>query len=212
MRLTRATTIALLAGLALVTASVPASADPILWNGPAITFTKLDFADPTLSINQDRLTSNVWLTRGSNRPLFNILVESGPTDFSPADTEWAFGRTQPGNPGPIRASNYANLLFNPFIPALHGAIGSNILDTPGVLHLISDDIYLDIEFTSWTSGGGGFSYTRSTPDQAPVPEPATATLLVVGAVAAMGARSRRAKRQGTVQGGAQAGESIHHAH
>ncbi len=33
-----------------------------------------------------------------------------------------------------------------------------------VLHLITDDIYIDIKFLSWTSGGnGGFSYERSTP-------------------------------------------------
>ena len=32
------------------------------------------------------------------------------------------------------------------------------------MHLISDDIYLSIEFTLWTSGGsGGFAYQRSTP-------------------------------------------------
>jgi hypothetical protein len=205
MRLTRATTsIAVLAGLALVTPSVPALADPIVWNGPSITFTKLDFADPTLSVNQDRLTSNVWLTRENIKSLFNIKVEPGPIDLrTPADTEWAFGRTQPGNPGPITASNYANLVFDAFIPALRHDVGINIRNTPGVLHLISDDIYLDIKFTSWTfQEGGGFSYARSTPDQAPVPEPATATLLVAGAVAGMGARARRAKRQGTVQRGA----------
>ena len=34
-----------------------------------------------------------------------------------------------------------------------------------VVHLISDDIYIDIKITSWESGsnsGGGFSYERST--------------------------------------------------
>ena len=36
-----------------------------------------------------------------------------------------------------------------------------------VLHLIEEDIYLDVRFLSWTSGngaGGGFSYERSTQD------------------------------------------------
>jgi hypothetical protein len=33
-----------------------------------------------------------------------------------------------------------------------------------VVHLITDDIYIDIKFTQWTqSGGGGFAYVRSTP-------------------------------------------------
>src|SRR6185436_13721731 len=49
--------------------------------------------------------------------------------------------------------------------------------TPGVaavLHLKTDDIYLDIKFTSWSStsiNGGGFSYERSSPapqNQAPI--------------------------------------------
>jgi len=34
-----------------------------------------------------------------------------------------------------------------------------------VVHLISDDIYIDIKITSWEAGsnsGGGFSYERST--------------------------------------------------
>src|SRR6202008_1352368 len=121
---------------------------PIVWNGLSITFTKGSLVDYTLPENQDRLTSNVWLTRQNARPLFNIRIESNPDDnLSPLDTEWAFGPTQPGNPGPITAGNFANLAFSPFRSALNGSIGANILDFgPGVLHLISDDIYLDIRF------------------------------------------------------------------
>ena len=52
---------------------------------------------------------------------------------------------------------------------------------PGVLHLISEDIYIDIMVTSWNSGlveiGGGFSYVRA---QAPIPEPSTGLLLALG--------------------------------
>jgi hypothetical protein len=79
MRFARATTsMAVLVGVALVTPSVPASADPIVWNGPSITFAKPPgFADPTLPANQDRLTDNVWLTLGDTRQLFNIRIESG---------------------------------------------------------------------------------------------------------------------------------------
>jgi hypothetical protein len=186
MRLTRATTsIAAFVGAALVATSAPALADPIVWNGPSITFTKPDFADWTLPANQDRLTNDVWLTRRATRPLFNILVEdSADIPTSPLDTEWAFGPTQPGNPGPITASNFANLVFQPFVPALDRAVGNNAVRYgPGVLHLISNDIYLDIRFTSWSQEiGGGFSYVRSTPVQTPVPEPSTAALFLVGAL------------------------------
>jgi hypothetical protein len=183
------TSIAVLVGLALITACRPAFADPIVWNGPPIAFTKPDFADWTLPENQDRLTNNVWLTRRDIGPLFNIAVD-------PSDTEWAFGPTQPGNPGPISASNHANLVFDHFVLSLDRAIGQNAVRYgPGVLHLISDDIYLDIQFTSWTQafGGGGFSYIRSTPAPAPVPEPATFLLFATGAVA-IGRRAWKRRR------------------
>src|SRR3954465_8008219 len=196
MRFTRATaSAAVLVVIALLTPCIPASADPLVWNGPMIAFTKPNFADWTLPVNQDRLTDNVWLTRGDTLPLFNIAVDSSATSGTPFDTEWAFGPTQPGNPGPISASNYANLVFNSFPGSLDGAIGRNVVRySPGVLHLMSDDIYLNITFTSWTQelGGGGFSYIRSTPGQPPVPEPASATLLMLGV--AVGATARRRKQ------------------
>lgn len=199
MRFTRATgSAAVLVVIALLTPCVPASADPVVWNGPMIAFTKPDFADWTLPVNQDRLTDNVWLTRANILPLFNIAVEPSSMAGSPSDTEWAFGPTQPGNPGPISASNHANLVFESFVLSLDQRIGLNAVPySPGVLHLISDDIYLDIAFTSWTQAmsdeaGGGFSYIRSTPGQPPVPEPASATLLILGA--AVGAAARRRKQ------------------
>jgi hypothetical protein len=117
------TSIAVLVGLALLTPCSPAFADPVVWNGPPIAFTKPDFADWTQPINQDRLTDNVWLTRGDLFPLFNIAVESDFMGGSPTDTEWAFGPTQPGNPGPISASNHANLVFDSFVLSLDRAIG-----------------------------------------------------------------------------------------
>jgi hypothetical protein len=149
----------------------------------------------------DRLTNNVWLTRGDIFPLFNIAVEPNYIGGSPSDTEWAFGPTQPGNPGPISASNHANLVFDFFILSLDRAIGRNAVPYgPGVLHLISDDIYLDIRFTSWTQeiGGGGFSYIRSTPTKTPVPEPSSATLLIVGAVAWLGPVAARRARNNAI--------------
>ncbi len=187
--------IPVLVGIVLLSSWLPASAEPIVWSGAPTTFTKPAFADWTLPENQDRLTANVWLTRGASLPLFNIALEPGYTKGSPADTEWAFGPTQPGHPGPIRATNHANLVFTSFVLSLDSAIGRNaVAYGPGVVHLISDDIYIDIKFTSWSPGqredGVGFSYVRSTPGSAPVPEPASATLVVIGAVAGVVSRRR----------------------
>jgi hypothetical protein len=196
MRFTPPTTsVALFFGVGLVALSLPAFAEPIIWTGPSIAFEKPDLADWTLAINQDRLTDNVWLTRMDRLPLFNVQCgDPFDTNTTPCDTEWAFGPTQSGNPGPITATNYANLSFAPFVNALSAAVGYNALRYgPGVLHLISDDIYLNIQFTSWTPGGsaGGFAYVRSTPSPEPVPEPASATLFVVAALAAVGSAARR---------------------
>lgn len=42
------------------------------WTGPITTFIKANNADWTLEVNQDRITSNVWITRANNQSVFNI--------------------------------------------------------------------------------------------------------------------------------------------
>jgi hypothetical protein len=149
--------VVLLAGIFALAAG--AAQAQILWTGPATTFAKLDSADWTLAENQDRLTDNVWITRGDSRGIFNIAQEALYTrDVSPVGTQWAFGTAQ----------NWQSLTFaawelwaadNP-----PGTVGQD-----AVLHLVQDDVYLDIKFLSWTSGaaGGGFSYQRSSPERLP---------------------------------------------
>src|SRR5438552_17120656 len=152
-------------------ATVPAARAATVCNSTTINFTKTNYANPLLAENQDRLTPNVWITRGSSRGLFNAKTESSFTHYlSPAGTEWANGSLE----------NYATLSYtnwnrwaagvNPRPPSTVGV--------QAVLHLIPDDIYLSVRFTSWTGGepqgpssGGGFSYLRSTP----VAQPTTNT-------------------------------------
>jgi hypothetical protein len=128
-----------------------------IWNGPITTFTKSNFANPNLATNQDRITPNVWITRDDTQGIFNIKLEVGYdkiSNTSPQDTEWAMGTT----------SNLGVLTFATWVVA----VGNNPTSMVGqdmVVHLISDDIYIDIKFTSWSQGamaGGGFSYERST--------------------------------------------------
>lgn len=124
-----------------------------IWDGPTITFTKADEADPTVEANQDRITDNVWITRGNNGgQIFNIKSENtSDKSASPADTEWALGTT----------ADISSLDFKPFRAAVdkpQDVVGKDL-----VLHLITDDVYINVKFTSWTSSrGGGFSYERST--------------------------------------------------
>lgn len=157
------------------------------WNGPTMTFTKADNANPALAANQDQITSNVWLTRGnSGGQLYNAKTESDSSkSSSPADTRWAFGTT----------ANLGSLTFATFrgTSKPQNAVNQNM-----VLHLVTDDIYIDIKITSWTSGktsGGGFTYVRSTdpslsiednnkPVLSVYPNPSTSFLRVSGLNAA----------------------------
>lgn len=156
----------LIASLILSFISVEAQT---IWTGPNITFTKDTLANWMLEENQDRLTDSVWITRANNKGIFNIVSETGfegngDDNFgsSPLGTEWAFGRTSDG---------VENLTFTTWIEATtildvdQLANPPLLVDEEMVLHLIADDIYLDIKFLSWGQageGGGAFTYERAT--------------------------------------------------
>ncbi|TWT89801.1 PEP-CTERM motif protein [Pseudobythopirellula maris] len=162
-----------------------ASADPVIWNGPMISFERgsiiMDEDAWMLEENQDRITDNVWITRGATKGIFNARVEGFPDGVpnpGPAGTAWAIGST---------ADDLSMLPFGTWLDAVSsnppGSVGVNY-----VVHLIEDDIYLDLKFTEWgqRTSGGSFSYVRSTA----VPEPTSVALLAVGA-ASLGWRRRR---------------------
>lgn len=123
-----------------------------------VTFSKADGADWTLAENQDRITDDVWITRQDNGFIFNIAVEdsfSGGCNSSlPSGTEWALGTYSDG----IDDLNFASLL------EINDCEPPTMLDQDLVLHLIADNIYYDVTFTSWSigenGGEGGFSYKR----------------------------------------------------
>ena len=131
----------------------PALPAPTVWTGPRIVFTRAPGGDPAQAA--DRLTANVWITRGATQGLYNAARETlFQHSSSPADTEWATGTT----------ADYAKLAYRDW-ETWARSVG-NPPATPGVnavLHLKSEDIYLDIKFLSWSQRSGGFSYERSTP-------------------------------------------------
>ena len=126
-----------------------------IWDGPSLLFSKAAFANWTEPENQDRITENVWITRADTRGIFNFrLEESYTNDFSPQDTEWAFGTTD----------ELDMLSFTDWETAVNQNPPASV-DQPMVVHLISEDIYIDLVFRSWGQGGGSggsFSYERST--------------------------------------------------
>lgn len=133
--------------LSLALTSVDAAT---IWNGPAQTFTKANNTDCTLSANQDRITPQTWITRDLTAGLFNIAKESTSSTLSPTNTEWAYGST----------TNMPTTFTNWY--GWNGHNPTNTIGKPAVVHLISEDVYIDIKFTAFTSGGGGgFAYERS---------------------------------------------------
>ena len=153
----------ILIGLCLAALSAPLSGRAAtIWTGPTTTFTDVDGSDPTQAVNQDRLTPNVWITRGSSQGIYNAKTETGFTHtFSPADTEWADGTT----------ATYSSLSYMDWNTWAQGHPGGPVatVGVSAVVHLISDDIYLNVQFTSWGQRTGGFSWQRSTPAPANVP-------------------------------------------
>ena len=129
---------------------------PVIWTGPAITFSKDAGADWTLTQNQDRITDQIWLTRATTKGPLNIKSEASFShSLSPVGTEWAYGTT----------ANYATLTYQDWDSWAGGPAGGppSTVGKDAVLHLINENIYIDIKFTSWGGSGGQFSYVRSTP-------------------------------------------------
>ena len=126
----------------------------------SVTFTKGNYADWQLPQSQDRVTDNIWITRGDNGAIFNAFNEMyGWHPHGPDGTEWAIGTLE----------EIDNLIFDNFVMTLGHNVGTNLNNLlipnnlPMVMHLIEDDIYFEVQFHSWTEGGagGGFSYTRT---------------------------------------------------
>ena len=123
-----------------------------IWNGPIKFFEKKDNTNQLEKTNQDSITENVIITRGNNGgQIFNIAKENEADKYkSPIGTEWAIGSL----------NQIDSLVFKDFRLAVKPqyVVGKKL-----VLHLIEEDIYLSVEFKSWSSGKkGGFSYERST--------------------------------------------------
>ena len=148
--------------LLLGAAAPPMIKAATIWNGPLSTFTQAaPYPNPG---DRDQLTPNVSLTRGSasgggTGGMFNGVTETSFTKgFSPADTEWAVGSL----------ANYATLSYSDWTTAGGGNPVHNYPGEQLVVHLISNDIYLSLKFTSLPAGPG-FTYIRSTPPPADVP-------------------------------------------
>ncbi len=127
-----------------------------IWTGENITFSKAAGGSPNEVTNQDRITNNVWITRGDDGQLFNIKVEEQDDKTnSPLGTKWAIGSID----------DIDNLTFTTMRAAGGGGQRSiqNLVNKDCVVFLEEDNIYISLKITSWDSGKkGGFTYERST--------------------------------------------------
>jgi len=119
-----------------------------------VVFIKPDSVDWTLPENQDRITSNVWITRKDIQSLFNIAQEDGysHSNGSPVGTQWSDTVTTAADP-----ASYTNFV------SMHGGGPQSLIGDTVSLYLPQDGIYYDVTFLSYSGGntGGGFSYSRT---------------------------------------------------
>jgi hypothetical protein len=148
----------------------------IIWDGPIITFNHPDGVGTSV---QDQLTPGVSLTRDLSQGLFNIAAEGAYTHFSsPEDTAWAYGSL----------ADYSSLSYVNW-EQWNGRHPPGMVGQPAVVHLISENIYLSLTFTSWGGPGGSYSYDRSTPSA--VPEPSVRALAGLSGLCALAVRARK---------------------
>jgi hypothetical protein len=122
-----------------------------IWTGPRVTFSKLRTDNENLPAFQ---TASRRESGHAGQPrAIQHQQESGFTRASsPADTEWAFGTT--GDLPNLKFTNWVNF---------HGGCSPCQVGRAAVLHLISEDIYIDIKVLSWPAATGNVTYERSTP-------------------------------------------------
>ncbi|MGO8765386.1 MAG: Ig-like domain-containing protein [Limisphaerales bacterium] len=137
--------------------AVAAAQASTIWNGPNI-----GFYSPGNGAT-DEITTNVIIARGTDGGgLYNSAPgeETGATaGVSPKGTSWAVGTltTFTNNPG--------SLSFGA-CPLEEGNRPPRDVNTTYVVHLLTNDIYLQFTLTNWGGAGGNgsktFGYTRST--------------------------------------------------
>ncbi|MEZ5047641.1 MAG: hypothetical protein R2831_11695 [Chitinophagaceae bacterium] len=123
-----------------------------IWDSGSLTFVR------TSASQQDCIVPSTCLARQNTGVIYNAVDQTGGggqgCNFTPSNTEWAYGEI----------SDWNTLMYAPLYQTISCAPPS-MVNNPMVLHLINEDIYLQVTFTYWAmmaGGGGDFTYTRTT--------------------------------------------------
>ena len=124
--------------------------------GPTVSFTKPDYGT-----TQDNISAAVHIKRNNSKGIYNSVLESSYDDedyTSPLDTEWTYYDVPWGDLRNIKDREYFS-----WAEAVNFYPPDNMIGAEMVMHIISEDRYFKVIFSSWTSGGlgGGFSYERT---------------------------------------------------
>lgn len=123
-----------------------------IWSGANIIFEKAADSSPMEASNQDRITDNVWITRGNEGgEIYNAKSEEESVKGeSPKGTQWAVGSI----------NDIDNLSFTSFRDAVDKP--KEVVGKDLVLFLTQEEVFISVKFTEWQEGkGGGFAYERS---------------------------------------------------
>jgi len=178
-----------------------------LWTGPDLVVTQ---SDDALTQQEDVLLVGVAsLARGRSGPFCNLQGGDtcGSSDTNPSGLEFAFSGFN-GNPvfAYGSAASHTSLTFRNFKTALEGAISGNLPPfasgpVSGVVRIVSQNIYFDIEITHWQNSGAaagtfsGFGYRRSTTTSVPALS-SGATVVLAGVLSLLAWRGLVAGRAG----------------
>ena len=151
-------------------------ATPTFWTGPEIPFFHHAGSSEVDEITTNHVgpdsVNNVWLDRGTRLPLYNAAAESGWNgSTSPVNTMWVVAS------GPLTSAT--NLTFDTFdnVVGQPGNTPSASVGQTFFVHIVSDDIYLQLTLTDWGSQNtGDFGYNRTTPAAVVVPPTPTVSL------------------------------------
>ncbi|MCB0791982.1 MAG: hypothetical protein KDB97_09465, partial [Flavobacteriales bacterium] len=123
-----------------------------IWDGGSLNFTNTPGGG-----EQDAIAAQTSLTRDASGPIYNTICEGSPGGagcgyLGPCNTEWAIGTI----------ANWNTYTYDTWVNT-NGCAPPTMVGQAWVCHLIAEDIYLQVNWTGWGSGGsGGFTYNRTT--------------------------------------------------